>query len=59
MKRSLKSNFQKSSMPWILLSFVDLMPSLHNQKPKPNAHTLKAALKVHEQTWKKSLKAQN
>ena len=50
MKRSLKSNFQKSSMPWILLSFVDLMPSLHNQKPKPNAQGQKAALKNTLQT---------
>ena len=57
-KRSLKSNIQKSSMPWICSSFVALTHSLYDQECKPNALRLQAAQKINIQTCKNSQKAQ-
>ena len=52
-KRYEEIKYVKSSMPWILFSFLDLIISLHIQDDNPNAKELKAAPKDPGQTWKK------
>ena len=59
MKRSWKINLQKPLNERDLIDFFNLIAALHNQKRKPNANGLNAALKGHRQTWKNSLKTQN
>ena len=51
-KRYEEIKYVKSSMPWILFSFLDLIISLHIQDDNPNARQLSAALRNHIQTWK-------
>ena len=50
-KRSLKSNIQKSSMPWICSSFVALTHSLYDQECKPNALGLETAQQLTSQNF--------
>ena len=46
-----KIKYAKPLWHWILLSFVDLKASLHNQKHNPNPKRLEAAQEIHLQTW--------